>query len=180
LCAARLGRTREQRCDCTCRDLSQQGHHALRRIRARRSGRHRARLVAREMAVISDSDGHRESSYPKPASATVAKAKPDGYTLVMQGNGTALSTALFKSLPYDLLKDSRMCRRLRSRSGPDRRSAIGVQDCRNLLAAMKANPGKLNVGTVRLGSTQNLAAEMFKSMRVSTWLSCPTNRLATS
>jgi tripartite-type tricarboxylate transporter receptor subunit TctC len=125
-----------------------------------------ARLVAREMsqsmgqAVVIEN-----RPTPNQAVATVAKAKPDGYTLVMTGNGTTLSSALFKSLPYDLLKDFTHVSTLAFFdlalivSGQSDLSTVS-----DVLAWARVNPGKLNIGTVRLGSTQNLAAEMFKSM----------------
>ena len=125
-----------------------------------------ARVVAREMsrdlgqAVIIE---NRPS--PNVASATVARAKPDGYTLVMQGSGTALSTVLFRSQPFDLIRDFAHVSTLAFFgltlivAEPSEFKTVA-----HLLGAMKANPGKLNLGTVRLGSTQNMAAEVFKSM----------------
>lgn len=102
---------------------------------------------------------------PVVAVQTVAKAKPDGYTLMLAGNGTALSQALFKSLPYDIMKDFVHISML---STFDLTLLVDAQSphqsVAELLAWARANPGKLTIGTVRLGSTQNLAAEMFKSM----------------
>jgi tripartite-type tricarboxylate transporter receptor subunit TctC len=99
------------------------------------------------------------------AVATVAKAKPDGYTLVMAGSGTALTSGLFKSLPYDLLGDFTHVSTLASfdlalLTGPQ----SGFNSTAEVLAFARANPGKLNIGTVRIGSTQHLTAELFKSM----------------
>jgi len=99
------------------------------------------------------------------ASEAVAKAEPDGYTLLFITNGNAVSASLFKSLPYDTLNDFAPV------------STVGFFDLvvvvngdskmntiRDLIAAAKANPNKLNVGTVNIGSTQHLSAELFKSM----------------
>jgi len=67
-----------------------------------------ARLVAQKMSasmgqqVIID---NRPSSGAIIAANMVAKAEPDGYTLLLTGSGTAASASLFKSLPYDVLKD---------------------------------------------------------------------------
>lgn len=104
---------------------------------------------------------------PAPLVAVVAvqKARPDGYTLLMAGSGTALSSALFKSLPYDLMGDFTHVSTLASfdlalLASPD----SSLQSVRDVIAYAKAHPGRLNIGTVRVGSTQNLAAEMFKSM----------------
>ena len=93
------------------------------------------------------------------------QAPADGYAIAMGGNGTAISYSLFKSLPYDILKDftqvSAMARfSLVILVGPDSQfKTVG-----DLIAFAKANPGKLNFGTSSIGSTQHLAAEMFKSV----------------
>jgi tripartite-type tricarboxylate transporter receptor subunit TctC len=93
-----------------------------------------------------------------------SSAAPDGYTLLMTGNNNAISEALFKSLPYNILNDfaststtSFFDLLLVTREGSPLKS---VQD---VIKAAQANPGKLNVGTINPGSTQNLAAELFRS-----------------
>jgi tripartite-type tricarboxylate transporter receptor subunit TctC len=99
------------------------------------------------------------------ASEAVAKAEPDGYTLLFITNGNAVSASLFKSLPYDTVNDFATV------------STVGFFDLvmvvnsdskigsvGELIAFSKANPNKLNIGTINIGSTQNLAAELFKSM----------------
>lgn len=98
------------------------------------------------------------------AGDAVAKAKPDGYTLLLVSNGTAVSAGLFKSLPFDT---ARAFSPISTLGFFD--IAVVVPDnsrfktLPELLAFAKANPGKLNVGTVNVGSTQNLAAELLKS-----------------
>jgi len=99
------------------------------------------------------------------ASEAVAKAESDGYTLLFITNGNAVSVSLFKSLPYDTLRDFAPV----STVGffdlvlvVDSESKIG--SVRELIAFARANPNKLNLGTINIGSTQNLAAELFKSM----------------
>jgi tripartite-type tricarboxylate transporter receptor subunit TctC len=125
-----------------------------------------ARLVAKKMGENMGQPIVIENR-PSPvvAVATVAKAKPDGYTLVMAGSGTALTSGLFKSLPYDLLGDFTHVSTLASfdlalLTGPQ----SGFNSTAEVLAFARANPGKLNIGTVRIGSTQHLTAELFKSM----------------
>jgi tripartite-type tricarboxylate transporter receptor subunit TctC len=125
-----------------------------------------ARLVARELTRnLGQTVVIENRPIPVAAVLSVAKAKPDGYTMLMTGNGTALSSALFKTLPYDLLKDFSHVSTLAFfdlamfASGGSDFHSVG-----DVLAYGKAHPGKLNIGTVRLGSTQNLSAEMFKSM----------------
>lgn len=126
-----------------------------------------ARIVAQKMA---ESMGQAVVIENKPgaggvvAGDNVAKADPDGHTLLLMSNGTAVSAGLFKNLPFDTLKDFAPI------------STLGFFDIAivvpqnspyktlgELLTYARANPGKLNIGTVNVGSTQNLAAELFKS-----------------
>ena len=98
------------------------------------------------------------------AGDAVAKAAPDGYTLLLMSNGTAVSAGLFKSLPFDTAKDFAPVSTL----GFFDLSIVVADNSRfktlgELLAYARANPGKLNVGTINVGSTQNLAAELFKT-----------------
>ena len=93
-----------------------------------------------------------------------ASAAADGYTLLMTGNNNAIATALFNKLPYNILTDfasvstaSFFDLLIVTRAGSPLRSLD------NFIAAAKANPGKLNIGTIVPGSTQNLAAELFTS-----------------
>lgn len=98
------------------------------------------------------------------AGDAVAKAAPDGYTLLLMSNGTAVSAGLFKSLPFDTQRDFAPVSTLGFFD-----LAVVVADnsqfktLGELLAFARANPGKLNVGTINVGSTQNLAAELFKT-----------------
>jgi tripartite-type tricarboxylate transporter receptor subunit TctC len=98
------------------------------------------------------------------AASTVMKAPPDGHTLLVLTNGTAISKGLFKSLPFDPVKDFAPVSLvayfdLVIVTGADAK----YQSLGDLLAAARANPGKLNIGTINPGSTQNLSAELFKS-----------------
>lgn len=85
--------------------------------------------------------------------------------MLLTGNGTAISSALFKSLPYDLNKDFEHISSLASFdlamiTSPD----SGFNFFADVLVYARANPGKLSIGTSRVGSTQHLVAEMFTSM----------------
>jgi tripartite-type tricarboxylate transporter receptor subunit TctC len=98
------------------------------------------------------------------AAQTGAQAAPDGYTLLMTGNNNAIAVALFKALPYNILTDFDSVSTaaffdvlIVTRAGSPLKSIA------DLVAAAKANPGKLNIGTINPGSTQNLAAELFTS-----------------
>jgi tripartite-type tricarboxylate transporter receptor subunit TctC len=88
----------------------------------------------------------------------------DGYTLALLTNGTAISVALFKSLPFDPLKDFTP---ISSLGYFDFIFATNSQSkfstLQDILKAAREQPGKLNVGTINVGSSQNLSAELFKS-----------------
>ena len=127
-----------------------------------------ARLVAQKMSddlaqpvVIENKPG----AGLTPGMEYVKNSPADGYTMVIAGNGQALAKSLFKSLPYDIAKDFAHV------------SSIGTYDIalitapnspfntiQELLKYAESNPGKLNIGTISVGSTQNLSAELFKSM----------------
>jgi tripartite-type tricarboxylate transporter receptor subunit TctC len=94
----------------------------------------------------------------------VAKAEPDGHTLLLMSNGTAVSTGLFKSLPFDAQKDFAPIVTLGFFDlAVLARADSRFQTMQEMLAFAKANPGKLNVGTINIGSTQHLAAELLKT-----------------
>ena len=98
------------------------------------------------------------------AAETVARADPDGHTLLLLTNGNAVSQALFKSLPYDPVNDFAMISTVGFFSmvivtRPES-SAKTLQDA---IAMAKSNPGKMNIGTITPGGTQHLAGELFRS-----------------
>ena len=98
------------------------------------------------------------------AARTVISSAPDGYTLALLSNGTAVSVSLIKKLPFDPLRDFEP---ISSLGFFDFVFATGAgSEFRTLaefIAAAKARPGALNVGTINIGSTQNLSAELFKT-----------------
>jgi len=99
------------------------------------------------------------------ASQIVQKAAPDGYTLLLLNNAHAVSMSLFKKLPYDTLKDFLPVSTIATFSvvvlvSPE----SPLRSLKDLIAAAKSQPGRLNMGTIQIGATQHLAAELFKSM----------------
>jgi tripartite-type tricarboxylate transporter receptor subunit TctC len=98
------------------------------------------------------------------AARSVISAAPDGNTLALLTNGTAISVSLFKQLPFDPLSDFEP---ISSLGYFDFVFATGADSAFETLAdfikAAKAKPGTLNVGTINVGSTQNLSAELFKT-----------------
>jgi tripartite-type tricarboxylate transporter receptor subunit TctC len=99
------------------------------------------------------------------AARAVLSAPADGYTLAFFTNGTAITVPLFSHLPFDPLKQFVPI------------SAVGYFDLDfvvaadspyrtlgDFLKAAKDKPGTLNLGSIVVGSTQNLTAQLFKSM----------------
>lgn len=126
------------------------------------------RMVAQKMAVSMKQPiivENRPGAGGVVAASTVAKARPDGYTLLLISNGTAVSANLFKKLPYDTQKDFAPISTLGYFDlALVANQKLPVKSVAELIAYAKANPGKLNVGSINRGSTQNLAAELFVSM----------------
>jgi tripartite-type tricarboxylate transporter receptor subunit TctC len=94
--------------------------------------------------------------------ALVAKAAPDGYTILLSHLGpTAISPALQKDMPYDPVKDFEPISQVVS-GGTLLvvRNDLPIKNVKELLAYAKANPGKLTYGSVGIGSTTHLAGEM--------------------
>jgi tripartite-type tricarboxylate transporter receptor subunit TctC len=107
--------------------------------------------------------------------ASVAKAAPDGYTLIMGAIGThATNASLFKKMPYDTLKDFAPISHVANVTlvlvvHP----AFKVNSVKELIAYAKANPGKLSYASGGNGASQHLAMELFKSMTGTDMLHIP-------
>ena len=98
--------------------------------------------------------------------AAAARAEPDGYTLAYGTNGThAINQALYASTGFDPIKDFEPISRLSEIAllmvvNPQ---ALPVKSPAELVAYLKANPGKVNVATAGQGTSSHLASEMFKA-----------------
>lgn len=98
--------------------------------------------------------------------AAVARARPDGYTILLGGTQTHVNEALLKSRPlYDAVKDldpiaglaaNVLCIAVHP--------TVPAQTLKEFIAHAKANPGKLSYGHSGVGSLQHLAGELFKSL----------------
>ena len=93
----------------------------------------------------------------------VAKATPDGHTVLLTVNALAISAALYKSLPFDPLKAFDPVVQVAANPfvlvGSQKMQAATIQD---VIALAKAKPGTLNYGSSGLGAPLHLLAEMFK------------------
>ena len=93
----------------------------------------------------------------------VAKARPDGYTLLVAGFSVlAANMAMYKNLPYDTLRDFAPITNVQdSQIVVAVNPKVPVNSIKELIAYAKANPGKLNYGSAGVGNTLHLAGEMF-------------------
>ncbi len=99
------------------------------------------------------------------AANAVARASPDGYTLLSVSSAHAVAAAIYSKLPYDASKDLAGITETASSSyvlvvAP----SLGIRSVGELLAAAKAKPGQLNFSSAGVGSGTHFAAEMFKAM----------------
>lgn len=97
---------------------------------------------------------------------TVARAKPDGYTLFLSTTGTlAINPALYDKLRYDAAKDFDPVGLISTTSNVlVVRSDLPVKGIRDLIDMAKREPDRLTYGSSGSGSSNHLAMEMFKSM----------------
>jgi len=93
----------------------------------------------------------------------VAKAAPDGYTMLMGANGLATNMTLYKTLPFDTLRDFAPVARVGYAPlvlvVPADSPAKSLKD---LIAAAKAKPGSLNYGSAGNGGSGHLATELLR------------------
>jgi len=94
----------------------------------------------------------------------VAKASPDGYTLLTTANTIVLNRGLFKAIPYDPIKDFAPIAPLAvGRLALVTSPSVPARSARDFIAYAKANPGKLFYGSPGNGTPHHLAMEVFKS-----------------
>jgi tripartite-type tricarboxylate transporter receptor subunit TctC len=127
-----------------------------------------ARAVAREMAprlgqaVVVE---NKPSAGAIVGSQQVARAAPDGTTLLLMSNANAVSAGLFRQLPFDVQRDFAPVSTLGHFD-----LALFVADASplksvaHLLTRARAQPGRLTIGTIAAGSTQHLAAVYFTAL----------------
>ena len=105
----------------------------------------------------------------------VAKAAPDGYTIVMGTVGThAINGALYAKMPYDMVRDFAPVSLVAS--APNLlvvNNNLPVKTVSELISYMKANPDKLSFGSPGVGTSVHVSGELFKSMTGTTMTHVP-------
>src|SRR3989442_10108156 len=99
------------------------------------------------------------------AAAQVARAAPDGYTLLSVSSAHAAAAAIYPKLPYDTVGELAGI----TQTGSSKYvlvipPSLGVKSLRELLSTAKAKPGQLNFSSAGVGSGTHFAAEIFKAM----------------
>jgi len=99
------------------------------------------------------------------AAGMVARAAPDGYTLLSVSSAHADAAAIYPKLPYDTFKDLAGITETASSSyvlvvAP----SLGIRSLRELIAAAKAKPGQLNFASAGVGSGTHFSGELLKAL----------------
>jgi tripartite-type tricarboxylate transporter receptor subunit TctC len=125
-----------------------------------------ARILAAKMTeslkqpVVVD---HRPGAGGTLGADAVAKAAPDGYTILLTVSGLAAAPALYKSLPFDPVKDLAPVTQVAASTlllvVTPKLPATTIQE---LIALAKAKPGSLNYGSSGVGAPLHLTMEIFK------------------
>ena len=95
----------------------------------------------------------------------VARAAPDGHTLLWATSANAINTTLYSHLNFDFIRDfAPVAGIFRVPNVMEVNPSVPVRTVPDFIAYAKANPGKLNFASGGIGATQHLAGELFKSM----------------
>jgi tripartite-type tricarboxylate transporter receptor subunit TctC len=95
----------------------------------------------------------------------VARAAPDGYTLLMAPSTLALNSVLYKKVPYDPIRDFAPI--TLAAAAPNIlivNTSLPAQSLAELIVLAKRKPGELSYGTPGVGTSPHMAMELFKSM----------------
>ena len=99
------------------------------------------------------------------AAGYVAKAAPDGYTLLLSTIAHSIAPAIYKNLSYDFQKDlDGISLVALTPNVLIVNPSVPVKDVAELIAYIKAHPGQVNYGSAGIGSTEHLSGELFASM----------------
>jgi tripartite-type tricarboxylate transporter receptor subunit TctC len=117
--------------------------------------------LLRQQVVIE----HRPGAMTNIASEYVAKAAPDGYTLLMGGASNAINVSYLAKMPYDTMRDLEpviLC--LKGANVLAVHPSLPARNVKELIALARAQPGKLNYASSGLGSSNHMAGELLKVM----------------
>jgi tripartite-type tricarboxylate transporter receptor subunit TctC len=104
------------------------------------------------------------------ANERVAKSAPDGYTLLINTAAVAINMSLYRNLPFDTLRDfAPVSVFSESPNVLVVNAKLAAQNVKELVAMARSAPGKLNYSSAGVGTTQHLAAELFK-LRTGTFI----------
>lgn len=125
---------------------------------ARTIGAQMSRILGRQVIIE-----NRAGAGGNLAADAVAKAAPDGNTLLMSFTSHAINAALYPSLPFDPVKDFTALTCVATQpSVLVAHPSVPVKDVRELIAYAKSRPGKLNFAIGGIGSSLHLAGDLFK------------------
>lgn len=127
-----------------------------------------ARMLAERM---SDKFGQSVIVENKPGAGTViasnyvARAQPDGHTILLAASSLGIAPSVYAKIDYDPVKDFKPVTQVASVVHiVGVHPSLPVNDIQELVAYLKANPGKVAYGSVGVGTSTQLEAELFKSM----------------
>lgn len=99
------------------------------------------------------------------ATEAVVRSPPDGYTLLMVTASNAINATLYEKLSFNYLRDTvPVAGVIRYPNVVEVNNDLPVKTIPEFIAYLKANPGKLSMGSGGIGSSQHLAGELFKMM----------------
>src|SRR5258706_10896808 len=95
----------------------------------------------------------------------VAKALPDGYTLLLSTNAFAINPALYSKMPYDTINDFAPITLIGSVTNIFiAHPSVPVRTMKDLAALARSRPGQVTYGSGGVGTSPHLAVELFRSM----------------
>ena len=99
------------------------------------------------------------------ATESVARAEPDGYTVMELATVNAINASLYQNLNYDFVRDIELVAGISQ--GPavmEVNPTLPVATVPEFIAYAKANPGKINMGSAGIGTPQHVIGELFKML----------------
>ncbi len=127
-----------------------------------------ARAIAEKLAPVFKQQvivDNRPGASTNIGSDAVARAAPDGYTMLMGGAANAINMSLFAKMPYDTLRDLApviLC--VKGANVLSIHPTVPARNLKELIALAKAKPGQLNFASSGAGSSNRMAGELLKVM----------------